>query len=120
MSADINLRALLATHAGVAAIAADRVALNAMEQTQDPVQPYVVITSRVDREHALDNTVLSETTTAEIQCWASSAVQASALADAVEAALLQQPLWLALSRVNGFDPETGQDAVVVTADFIST
>lgn len=118
MSAETDLIASLAGNAGVSALAGNRVSINAADQqAQGAVQPYVVVVTSTEYDRGLDGTLLGTTISADLQCWAGSAVQAAALADAVMSALADGP-WVVTGRSNGFDAETGQDATVINATLL--
>lgn len=118
-------RAALASHAGLAALVGQRIALNAI--TVDAPAPYVVYTLATEGQGA---TLLGDpadddlryTITAE--CWAASAPDAGAVADQVAAAVHaadQAPgsnlCATVTARATGFDAETGLDACVLTIDW---
>lgn len=116
MSVESDLRAALAGYAPLAAIAGTRIAINAMEQGAAP--PFVVFSSSHQRDLGLDGTVLGDDVSIELQCWAATAVQASALADAVDAALRAVTQAEPLARATGYDAETGLDVEVITAQLL--
>lgn len=117
MSIETDIRAALVGHAPLVALVGQRVALSAIEQGQPA--PYVVFTTSHDPQYGLDGTLLGNITTVEIQCWADTAVQAAAVADAASNALSIQGA-PPTARGTGYDPEVGLDAVTLTTDWITS
>lgn len=116
MSAETDFRVALASHAPLTALVGTRIAINAIEQGQPA--PYVVFTATHAPVYGLADTLLGDVVTFEAQCWAPTAVQASAVADAVTAALLiaQAP---PTGRSTGYDPDLALDAVVITTEWLT-
>lgn len=118
MSAETDFRALLAGHAGTAALVGDRIAHNAIRQ--GAAAPYVVFTATHDRIHNILGELLADQVKFDVQCWGSTAGQAEAVADAVDAAIATAPSQrgsVATTRASGYDDETGLDAVILTVEW---
>ena len=118
MSAETDLRALLAGHAGTAALVGTAIAHNAIRQGVGA--PYVVFTCAHDRQLGLDNTLLADACSFSLQCWGSTAAQAEAVADAVTEAIATAPTArgaCVTSRASGYDDETGLDATILTVEW---
>lgn len=116
MTVEADFRAALLAHAPVASLVGTRVAQNAIEQGLPA--PYVVFAAAHAPEHGLNGTLLGDLVTIDCQCWAATAVQASALADAVTAALALQSVQ-PTGRATAYDPELALDAVVLTVLWIT-
>lgn len=117
MSIESDFRALLAGHAGVAALVAGRIAMNAYDGTAYPV---IVFGATHDRTLGLDNSLLADQATISVQCWAQNSLQAEAVADAVVAAVATAPAAagaVVLDRAGTFDEELGLDGVVLTVEW---
>ena len=116
MSAETDFRAALVAHAPLTALVGQRVRLNAAEQAD--VMPYVVFTSEHDLQSSLTGAALGDLCTFTVQCWAKTAVEAAAVADActVAATSAQAPV---TARATGFDPELAADAVVLTIPWLT-
>lgn len=116
MSAETDFRTALLAHAPLVSLVGQRVVQNAIEQGQSA--PYVVFTSAHAPEYGIGGAVLGDLVTFEAQCWAATAVQASAVADAVTAALaaVDAP---PTARATGYDDELGLDAVLLTCLWIT-
>lgn len=118
MSIESDFRALLVGHAPLAALVGSRVALNAVPD--ESATPLVVFAATHNRELGLDNTLLSDQASIEVQCWAETATQADAVADAVISAIATAPAAagaVCLARSTTFDPELGLDAAVLTVEW---
>ncbi len=116
MSIETDLHAALTSYAPLAAIAGSRIALNGMAQGQPA--PFVVFSTSHARDVGLDGTVLADDVSIELQCWAADPVQASALADSVEAALRTNTVAVPLSRATGRDPDVGLDNETIIAQLL--
>lgn len=116
MSAETDFRAALAAHAPLTMLVGQRIRLDAAEQSD--AMPYVVFTSEHDLQHGMDGTLLGDICTMTVQCWAKTAVEAAAVADACAAAAnaAQAPV---TTRATGFDPELDADAVVLTISWLT-
>lgn len=118
MSAETDLRALLAGHAGTAALVGDRIAHNAIRQGAPT--PYVVFTATHDPIRNLLGDQLADQVAFAVQCWGGTAAQAEAVADAVTAGIAQAPVQrgaVVTTRASGFDDELGLDAVILTVEW---
>jgi methylaspartate ammonia-lyase len=115
MSADTDLRALLAGTSAITALVSTRIVADRMEE--GAVRPFVVF-SRVATEHqyGLDGTVHASRATFDVQCWADTRISAEAVADAIETVLAtnQRPV---LSRVSGYDAELDLEATLLTVEW---
>ena len=115
MSLDTDLRAALATNAGVTALVGSAIVSDRMEEGTP--RPFVVF-SRVGTEyqHGLDGSVLGERATFDVQCWADTRASAEAVANAVCAVLLadQRPV---LSRTSGYDADFDLEATLLTVEW---
>jgi hypothetical protein len=114
MSVETAFRALLVADAGVTALVAGRIAQNAVPQ--DAPRPYVVFAAQHQLDFGLDNTVHADAVTITAECWADTAAQADAVADAVQAALLAAGR-VCTARATSYDPEVGADATVLTVEW---
>ena len=120
MSIETDVCALLTGHAGVSALVAGRVALNAVNEGT-PL-PYIIVSANHAFTFTLDKSIDADQATVTVECWGKSAAQAEAVGDAAAAAvLLAPPLAGAtlLARIGGVDPENGLDASVLTVEWWS-
>jgi hypothetical protein len=85
VSAETTFAALLAASATLTGLVGQRIAQNAVPQGE--AFPLVVFGASHDRTLGLDDTLLADEVTFVVQCWAKDAVAASAVADAVAAAV---------------------------------
>lgn len=113
MSVETDFRAALAAHAPLTALVGTRIAQNAVPQGS--VYPLVVYTVQHAPELSLFNQTHADACTVNVQCWAETAAGASAVADAVLAALAADATAQAHDatmtlRDNAFDPTVGLDA----------
>lgn len=118
MSVESDFRALLANDAGVASLVGDRIALNAV--AQGAALPLIVFTVAHEPTLGLDNTVLAEQCTITVECWATTAVAAGAVADAVASAVEDATPArgaVVISRASAFEPEQGLDGVALSVDW---
>lgn len=118
MSAETDFRALLAGHAGTAALVGSAIAHNAIRSGVSV--PYVVFTATHDRIHNLMGELLADQVTFAVQCWGNTAAQSEAVAAAVSAAVATAPSArgaVVTSRASGYDDETGLDATVLTVEW---
>ena len=118
MSIETDFRALLAGHAGLAALVGARVALNAVPAGSD--LPVVVFGATHDRTLGLDNALLADRATLLVQCWDDTAAGADAVADAVILAVATAPAAagaVVLDRASSFDPELGLHATELTVEW---
>jgi hypothetical protein len=112
MSADTEFRALLAGHAALTALVSTRIAANAVPQ--DSAFPLVVFVSQHDSDYGLDNTLHGTSVTHSVQCYATTAAGAEAVADAVAGAVATDADYLVTARSGGYDEELALDAVNLT------
>lgn len=115
MSAETDFRARLVAEASLTTLVGTRVVQNGI--TEESPLPYVVFTSTHDPQLGLMNNVLSDDVSFTVECWATSALQADAVADAVQAALAGFSGAAITSRASGFDAENGLDATVLSVDW---
>lgn len=118
MSAETDFRALLAGHAGTAALVGTAIAHNAIRS--GTAAPYVVFTCQHDAEIGLSGATLADPCSFTVQCWGNTAAQAEAVADACAAAVATASAARAAavtSRASGYDEETGLDATVLTVEW---
>lgn len=119
MSAESDFRALLAGHAGLAALVGQRIAQNAVPER--PQFPLVVFTARHNRELGLDNTLLADDVSFDVQCWATRAVDAKAVAEQVVAACATAPTarcCVVVDESSAFDPDMQLDGVALTVEWL--
>lgn len=120
MSAETEFRALLAGHAGTAAIVGANVAHNAIRSGVPA--PYIVFTATHDPVLNLAGKILADPCTFAVQCWGNTAAQAEAVADQAAAAIATAPTArgaAVTARASGYDDETALDAVVLTVEWWS-
>jgi hypothetical protein len=113
VSAETTFRALLANDVALAALTSRRIAQNAVPQ--GVVFPLVVFASSHKPTYGLDGTLLDDEVTFQVQCWASTALQAEAVADAAAAALGTSGT--ITERSSAFDEDLGADCVVLTVQW---
>jgi hypothetical protein len=115
---EVDFRSLLAAHAPLTALVSTRIALNAVPE--DSAYPLVVFAAIHNRTLGLNNSLLADMCSLEVQCWAEAAAQADAVADAVISAVSLAPAAagaVVTSRASTFDPETGLDGVLLTVEW---
>jgi hypothetical protein len=110
MSAETEFRALLAANAALTALVSTRIAQNAVPQGAS--FPLIVFTASHKPSYGLDDTLLDDEVTFQVQCWASTAVQADAVADAAETALGTSGT--VTERASTYDPDLGADCTALT------
>lgn len=118
MSAETDLRALLAGHAGLAALVGANVAHNAIKAQTAP--PYVVFTCTHAPVLNLAGAQLADQCLFSVQCWGKTAANAEDVADAVRAALATAPAARGVAvtaRASGYDDELGFDATVLSVEW---
>jgi Protein of unknown function (DUF3168) len=118
MSIETDFRALLAGYAPLASLVGARIALNAVPE-ESPT-PLVVFAATHDRILGLDNTLLADQCSLDVQCWAETATEAESVANAVIAAIGTAPAdtgAVCIGRSTTFDPEMGLDAVVLSVEW---
>lgn len=119
MSAETDLRAALVAESTLTALVGTRVVQNGV--AEGTALPYVIFTS----QHAFENNLLGQAmldaVTFTIECWATGALAADAVADAVVLALTNHaPVANAAcltGRASGFDGSLGLDATVLTVEW---
>lgn len=111
MSAETEFRALLVADAALTALVSTRIAQNGVPQ--GAVFPLVVFTASHNPTYGLDNTLLDDEVTFNVQCWAATALQADAVADAVDAALAGSS-GIVTERASAYDQDLGADCTVLT------
>lgn len=110
MSAESDFRALLAANAGVTALVSTRIAQNAVPEGS--AVPLIVFTASHNPSYGLDDTLLDDEVTIEVQCWGDTALVADNVADAVDTALGTRAI--VTGRASGYDAELGMDSTVLT------
>ena len=116
--AEATFRALMVATQSVTDIVGQRVALNAVPE--GAAIPLIVFTARHAPVITLGNDTIGDQCTIEAQCWAQTAAEAEALADAVTWALDAAPASsgaVVLGRASTFDAELGLDGVQLTIDW---
>jgi hypothetical protein len=120
-TAEDDFRAALLSESSLLALVADArsVAQNMVEE-ETPL-PYVVFSAVHSPVRGLDGAQMADQVTITAECWADSAAEADALADAVDTALrnFSPPLAGAtiVSRASGFDEETRLHETVLLLDW---
>jgi len=117
MSAETTFRAMLAAYSPFNTLVGGRIAVNAMATALPP--PYAVYTSAHAPEYGLDGTLLANALNFTLQCWAKTAAEADAVADAAAAAC-QLAGYAVTARATGFDEEVGLDASILTIEWWAT
>jgi hypothetical protein len=119
MTIESDFRATLVAHAPlVALVPAARIAQNAVDP--GAAGAAVVFITTHTPVLGLDNTQLGDQCAIEVQCWAETALAADAVADAVKAAVATAPAAsgaCVTGRATAFDPDTGQDATILTVEW---
>ena len=118
MSIESDFRATLAAHAPLSALVAGRIALNAVPEGSGT--PAIVYSVRHDRTLGLDGSLLADQASIAVQCWADTAAEAEAFADAAVAAIGTAPAAsgaVVLDRSGAFDAEAGLDGVVLSVEW---
>lgn len=114
MSIEADFRARAIAHAPLVALVAQRVSLGAAPQGS-PL-PLVVYACKHDYDRTLDGTVAEELGTIDAECWAETALQAEAVADALIAAVehtqAASACW-SVVRQPDFDTDTGLHVTTV-------
>lgn len=114
MSAAQDLVTLLKAAAPVAALVADRIAADRVEQ--GTALPFVVFTGSAEPQRALDGSVHGTKTTFELQCWAKTRDKATAVVQAVQAALDAAGQYT-MGPVHGYDQELDLEAALITCEW---
>lgn len=117
MSAETALRALLtATPAVTALVPAPRIAIDRVEQ--GTAYPLIVLARSASLpQNCLDGTVLATQVSLEVQCWAENFASASAVADAVTAAVRAVLPHQVSARVGGYDADLDRTVASLTVDW---
>jgi hypothetical protein len=118
MSVETDFRATLAAYSALTTLVGTRLALSAAPE--GAAVPLVVYACTHDRTIGLGGALLADRCTIDVQCWANTAVQADAVADAVVAAVATAATAsgaCVLDRSNTFDAELGLDGVVLTVEW---
>jgi hypothetical protein len=118
MSAEGDIRALLAAHPPLVALVGNRLAQNVV--AQGVPAPFLAFTSRHELTHNLLGDVVADAATFTLQCWAQTALQADQVADAARDALLLAPAArcvAVLARDTGFDEEVDLHATILTVEW---
>jgi hypothetical protein len=115
MSADTDLRALLAGTSAITALVSDRIVADRMEQGD--IRPFVVFTLiSTEHQYGLDGTVHGSRYGFDVQCWADTRLMANAVADAIKTVLTanQRPV---TGPVSGYDAELDLEATLLTVEW---
>jgi len=118
MSIEADFRATLAAHAPLAALVGPRIAQDAI--AEGATGALVVFSARHELTLGLDNSVLADVCTLDVQCWAGTGAQAAAVADAVTAAVATAPAAsgaVVTGRATTNDPDLGLDGVQLTVEW---
>lgn len=115
MSIESDFVALLGAYAPLAALVpAARIAQNGVAVGVEP--PYIAFNVTRTPEFGLDNTLLAMAVAFRVECWADTSLEADAVADEVEAALLADAR-VCTSRQTAADPDVGLHATVLQAEW---
>lgn len=117
MSAQSDIRALLAGYAPLTALVSTRIALNAVPQ--DSPLPVVAFSTSGSPEYTLDGTVIDYPLSVEVQCWAETSSAAISVAAAAKAAIeADSPRrgWV-VSESTGYDSGTDLHAQIITVEW---
>lgn len=110
MSAETELRALLAGYAPLSALVGTRIAQNAVPAGE--ALPLVVFAAVHSPTYGIDNTLLADEVTFSVQCWAVDGIAADAVADAAQAAVAN---WADVTgRETAYSEEMKLDSTVLT------
>lgn len=115
MSAETDLRALLAADGAIAALVGQAISADRMEQ--GTARPFIVF-SRITtvREKTLSGLVVGVLVTLTVQCWADTRVTAEAVADAVQTAI--EAVFHTVSNREGVsDPDLDLEAALLTVEW---
>jgi hypothetical protein len=118
MSTETDFRAVLVAEPTLTALVGARVVQNGI--VEGSTVPYVVFTTSHEPTRGLLGETLVDQVSISVECWATTAIQADAIADAVVLALQSAPTdkaAIALSRSSGFDAELGLDATVLSVEW---
>ena len=118
MSVETAFRALLAAYSPLTAVVGTRIAANAA--AKDATFPLVVFASTHTPIHGLNNTLLGEQCSVQVQCWGDTAAQADQVADLVTAAVATASANIGAtvtSRSTTFDPDTGNDGTTLSVEW---
>lgn len=116
MSAETSLRALLVGNAGVTALVGQRVAADRIEQSA--ARPFVVFTrTSSEPQLCLDGVVLKTRATIEVQAWADTRASASAVADAVIAAVRGATSQTVVDFSSSYDADLDLEAAILTVQW---
>ena len=121
MTVETDFRALLAAHAPLTALVSTRIVQDVADEGA-PV-PLVIFGAVHDRAFGLDNLLMYDHVTLAVQCWGATGASASAVADAVVAAIATAPAARGAhvtDRSTTFDAETGLDGVLLTCEWWQT
>lgn len=118
MSAEADLRALLVAYAPlVAAVPVGCISIDSVDQGL--ARPYIAFSKQsAPPSFGLDNTLLGTITTIDIQCIGTSRLNAIAVRELVEAALLASGQgWVGATAA--YDPENDLEVEVSTVDWVT-
>lgn len=117
MSAETEFRAALLAHAPLMALLAGNAARIAQNAIGDGIlEPYVVYASVRLPDFHLDNSVGATNVQFTVQCWGATALAAAAVAEEVQAALLEAGV-VCTSRATTFEQDLGLDGEELVFDW---
>ena len=117
MSVETEFVALLLATQAVTDLVGNRVALSSVPEGQLPL---IVFTSDHDPTYSLNNALLADEVTLNVQCWAEDGLGALAVADAVRVAIASAAASAGVtvtSQSTVLDEETGLDGVTLTVSY---
>jgi hypothetical protein len=115
MTAMADLRALLVADSGVTSLVAQRVRFERAEETDE--LPYVVLLlADTENTYSLAGDLVAAKSVLQAQCWATSQVQAAAIAAAVSAVCLADRREVA-GPAGEYVPDLGLEGAILTIDW---
>jgi hypothetical protein len=116
MSAETDLRALLAGTAGVTALVSTRIAADRIEQ--GVARPFVVYSRTAsDPLVSIDGAHLKTMATLEVSCWGDTRASADAVADAVTTAVRGQLTQSVVGRNAAYDETLDAEGTVLIVNW---
>lgn len=117
MSAQSDIRALLAGYAPLTALVSTRIALNAVPQ--DSPLPVVAFSTSGSPEYTLSDEPVDYALSVEVQCWADTSAAAISVAAAVRAAIeadAPRRGWV-VAESTGYDSAMDLHAQIITVEW---
>lgn len=115
MSAETDLRALLAADSAVAALVGTAISADRIEQ--GTARPFIVFTRTATvREKTLNGVVVGVLATLSVQCWADTRLKAEEVADAVQT-VIEASFNTVANRDAGPDNDLDIEVAVLTVDW---